>query len=402
MPIVVSSADGSNSTYTVSLNDLAGPTISYSSPNVYSTGMPISPLIPVSSTVSAPSYNAPSVFYTAGNFFVSALALDVAGNVYVNSVGSLEMIPAGGGTAVAIATPGLYTINGLAFDKSGNLYLADNNNGTITEITNPGQANSIQTTLVSGLANAGGVAVDGAGNIYATEINGNHQVYKYTVAGGVVTSTTVIGTGFSAPTGIAVDNTGNLFIADSFQTSIMEIPASNTQYPVDISSMLSIGSAFNQPHGVAVDNGGNVFVANYSTNGLNRVDVNGTITTLSGTVHDLYATAVDASGNIYYTDTNGETVDKATLNGGYYLSPALPAGLNFSTITGIISGTPTSSSPATNYTAAAHNNAAPAQAPPLRLALKLSQIMQTSPILLSALVRLALFLQPQQPAIMLR
>ena len=43
------------------------------------------------------------------------------------------------------------------------------------------------------------------------------------------------------------------------------------------------------------------------------------------------------------------------LAGGFYISPALPAGLSFNTTTGIISGTSTLASPATNYTVTAYN-----------------------------------------------
>src|SRR6185503_6102650 len=53
---------------------------------------------------------------------------------------------------------------------------------------------------------------------------------------------------------------------------------------------------------------------------------------------------------------NGNRVVKEIAFGGYKVSPALPAGLSMNAGTGVISGTPTAASPATNYTVTATNN----------------------------------------------
>jgi gliding motility-associated-like protein len=65
---------------------------------------------------------------------------------------------------------------------------------------------------------------------------------------------------------------------------------------------------------------------------------------------------VDGAGNVYVADNANNAVKQIKPVGGYYIGPFLPAGLSFNNTTGAISGTPTASSPATNYTVTAYNN----------------------------------------------
>ncbi|MDB4920938.1 cadherin-like beta sandwich domain-containing protein, partial [Mucilaginibacter sp.] len=69
----------------------------------------------------------------------------------------------------------------------------------------------------------------------------------------------------------------------------------------------------------------------------------------------LFGVTVDAANNVFVTDYGNNAVKEIKPVGGYYISPALPAGLSFNNTTGIISGTPTITSPATNYTVTVYN-----------------------------------------------
>lgn len=65
-----------------------------------------------------------------------------------------------------------------------------------------------------------------------------------------------------------------------------------------------------------------------------------------------------SSPETYYTGTAIPNLSPTNIGGAatsYTISPALPAGLVFNTTTGVISGTPTAPSPATNYTVTATN-----------------------------------------------
>ncbi len=70
-------------------------------------------------------------------------------------------------------------------------------------------------TVGSGFSSAPyGVAVDGAGNVFAANY-GNNTVYEIVAVNGLVSSTSTVitvGSGFTAPYGVAVDGAGNVFV----------------------------------------------------------------------------------------------------------------------------------------------------------------------------------------------
>lgn len=130
----------------------------------------------------------------------------------------------------------------IAVDDAGNVYVTDYNNSTIRRITAAG----VVTTLagqpgVRGSAdgpgnvalfdNADGIAVDRTGNVFVSDSN-NHTIRKITPAGVVSTiggvpgvSGFVEGPGatarFFVPAGIAVDGNGVIYVVSSYANIIM-------------------------------------------------------------------------------------------------------------------------------------------------------------------------------------
>jgi sugar lactone lactonase YvrE len=182
------------------------------------------------------------------------IAQDKAGNLYVSDGAACrvrEIAPSGaistfagtgtcgytgdGGPADA-ATFNLPT--GLAFDKSGNLYIADGANNVVRKISTSGIVKTFAGTGQPGYSGDGGPAkkatflqpyglvFDAKGNLYITDI-GNHVVRKIDTSGII---TTYAGDGtygyggdggpatqatLSYPRGMAVDSNRNLYIADT-------------------------------------------------------------------------------------------------------------------------------------------------------------------------------------------
>jgi uncharacterized protein (TIGR03437 family) len=189
------------------------------------------------------------------------LLLDGAGNLYLadtNNFRVRKVTPDGIITTVVGSGRGSYSGDGgpatsagispaaLAFDRAGNLYVADGLNNRIRKVDTAG----IITTVAGGgllsgsdigdggpalkatLSTPYGVAVDGAGNIYIGDYN-NNRVRKVdasgiitTVAGGGANGNFPGGNGIGdggpatsgvlgGPAGLLLDAAGNLYIADS-------------------------------------------------------------------------------------------------------------------------------------------------------------------------------------------
>jgi sugar lactone lactonase YvrE len=186
---------------------------------------------------------------------ISGLTADASGNIYISgnnviykytSAGVVSTLAGSGQSAVTDGTgtaASFSTISALAIDGTGNIYVADLNNGTcvIRKVTPAGVVTSITLTPaihpVSNVAYSsapiGGLALDGSGNIYATETQGN-LIIEISPAGAV---TTIAGTGLTSPNngpatsagfyfpiGIAVNSTGKLiYVADSDNMTIRKI-----------------------------------------------------------------------------------------------------------------------------------------------------------------------------------
>ena len=270
----------------------------------------------------------------------------VAGN------GSVDYLPGDGGVATAAGMGPA----GLAADSAGNLYVADFVNqrirkvaaatGVITTVAgngHPGYSRDGGLALSASLNYPTGVAVDRSGNLYIADQH-NNRIRKVAAASGVITTVAGNGTaGYAGdggpatwasldyPTGVTVDGLGNLYIADQRNNRIRKIVASTGT----IMTVAGDGTgdysgdggparaaALWSPTGVAVDGAGNIYIAEIWSNRIRKVDVStGIIVTVAGSEAIGYATtddgapatqaslngpggvAVDGAGNIYIADT---------------------------------------------------------------------------------------------------
>jgi hypothetical protein len=107
----------------------------------------------------------------------------------------------------------------LAFDSSGNLYVASEQGHDIDKIT-PG---GVISTFATGFLTATGLAFDGNGNLYVGNstysTSPNSTVDKITPAGVVST----FATGFVRPEGLAFDGSGNLYVAECYSGTISTV-----------------------------------------------------------------------------------------------------------------------------------------------------------------------------------
>ena len=194
---------------------------------------------------------------------------------------------------------------GMARDRAGVLYLADNGNNRIRRISTDGTIETIAGTGEPGFSGDGGPAVkaqlagpngivlDSEGSLYFADSD-NNRVRKVD-ADGVIT--TIAGTGstnssgdggpatkagLSAPSHLVFDRRGNLFVSESGAGKVRRISAEGT-----ISTYAGgRGAAENQLHGangLAFDSDGNLLVADFDDCLLRLVEATGRVRTLSGT-----------------------------------------------------------------------------------------------------------------------
>lgn len=189
-----------------------------------------------------------------------------------------------------------------------------------------------------------GVAVDGFGNVYATDFYLN-QIRKIT-PNGVMTvfagqwdrgRTDGIGNQaqFYQPIGIDVDAAGNLYVADQLNHLIRKITPDGavTTFAGSGNSGSSNGTGilaeFSIPSGVALDALGNIYVADTGNNLIRKITPDGVVTTLAGSgqagktdgagIDASFTEAsnltVDASGNVYVADPFNNLIRKITPDG---------------------------------------------------------------------------------------
>jgi len=369
------------------------PVITYASPQTYSPGTAIVPLSPVNTGGAVATVPMVSTF--AGNGIAGAVdgtgnaaefnipqgvAVDAAGNVYVADQGNnliRKITPAGmvttfaganipsndvdgQGTAARFNSPG-----SIAVDGSGNVYVADAE--AIRVISPDGYVATLNTNFGSTQ-----IAADAAGNIY---IATGSEVWKINPFG--VASIVAPAQNFCFnPRYVTVDALGNVYASDGPDDLIFKITPAGvvTTFAGNCNNAAGSGtpcgncqggfkngqgaSAFFQtPVGLAADASGNVYVADAFNQAIRMISPAGLVTTYAGgaagTLSGPISVAVDAANNVYVAD--GNTIKKIA-PAGYTISPALPASLVFDSTTGIISGTPTVTSPPTPYTISAYNS----------------------------------------------
>lgn len=133
---------------------------------------------------------------------------------------------------------------GLAVDKMGTIYVADNCGGNDVEEYAKGQT-TMTTSITNGISNPLGLVIDGSGTLYVSNYPASITEYAF---GTTTPSKTITGGGLTDPFGLAVDKSGNVYIADFGANAVFELPAGG-------STVTNMGlSGLGEPIGLAIDN----------------------------------------------------------------------------------------------------------------------------------------------------
>jgi sugar lactone lactonase YvrE len=253
---------------------------------------------------------------TLGLNGAEGVAVDRSGNVWVaNTAGNtvVKATVAGGAvtgsssfTAGGVAAPAA-----IAMDSAGNAWVANFNGGSVTALTASGAALSGSPFTGNGLVSVPtGIAITSAGNVLVN--SGSGSVINLSNAGAYVS--TLTDNALQGSVGLAVDPAGDA-IATGFTTgastagAVSMFGSSGAAAGV---SPVSVGSV--TPSGAAAD-GTSLWVANNVTSGglVQLTYGSSTVTSPSagfGTLNAPQGVAVDASGSIWTANSGSNTVSK--------------------------------------------------------------------------------------------
>lgn len=241
---------------------------------------------------------------------------------------------AGDGTSVALVGGGTVELSGptgIAFDGSGNLYIADYFNYVIREVNTKGIISTVAGDNSLGAGFAGdlgpalsaqfsrpaGVAVDSAGNMYIADPDNN--VVRVvcanqtpiacqgvaagdinTFAGNFATGANYTGDGgpptkalLNNPVAVLLDAGGNLYISDSGNSvirkvtpgpnSIITTVAGNGNFGYSGDGAAATSAELSDPKGIALDSAGNLYIADHDNSVIRMVEpTKGFIYTIAG------------------------------------------------------------------------------------------------------------------------
>jgi len=195
--------------------------------------------------------------------------------------------------------------DGLAFDSSGNLYVANRGNdaqGTDGDTVDKVTLAGVVTTFASTGERPWSDAFDSSGNLYVANHTSN-TISKITPSGTVTTFASV----GSDPSYLIFDSSGNLYEANETSNTISKITPSGT-----VTTFASVGS---DPAGLAFDSSGNLYSANWGANTVSKITPSGTVTTFATVGSEPWALVFDSSGNLYTANYGAGTVSKITPGG---------------------------------------------------------------------------------------
>jgi len=299
--------------------------------------------------------------------FISSVPASAQSSWVINTIAGIPTTPGYNGDGAAATNANLDNPSDIAFDASGNLYIADFINNVIRKVDTFGNIYTIAGTGFghgAGASGGGGAYTGDNGPATAADLNGpfalaidtvgnvffadgyNHVVRKVTVSTGIISL--VAGTAGAAagyrgdggpatnalidnPVGLAFDRAGNLYIADDHNHVVRKVSRSDTITTFAGNNIVgysgdggqATAASLGNPIGVATDAAGNVYITD-TGNVVRKVNTLGIISTFAGTGVAGYtgdsglATAatlaspervtVDGSNNVYISDLGNNVV----------------------------------------------------------------------------------------------
>lgn len=260
--------------------------------------------------------DAPIATLTTGLVGPYHIAFDASGNMYVANFmnDTVTKYASGwnnGASPVATLSNGLSDPIDIAFDSSGRMYVANFFNGTVTKYAT-GWTNGAQPEATLTVANFGAhaVAFDSQDNMYVAETSGD-TVKKYAAgwtAGAQPLET--LTTGLQDPVDITFDSTGRMYVANLANNTVKRFASGWTTGAQPLASITVAG-----PTSISFDSDGNLHVVSVLTDTIEKftsgwADGAQSVASLSIPNSTLMGVAFDSSNQMYVSDYTSDAVKR--------------------------------------------------------------------------------------------
>ena len=306
---------------------------------VGSTAVPYEPAL-----TTAPTAFTIALEFTGGGIDeTNGIAIDGSGNAWIANFASSSSVNSGYGSVTELSSSGTVLsgasgyigggLNGpyaVAVDSSGNAWITNYNDDSITELTSDGipPVTVIDPFTGNNLDGSVGVAIDGLDDIWIANSVSNPgvnsrkgSVSAFTI-GGSGSDLSYSGGSMNAPYGIAIDGAANVWLSNFSGNSVTELSYHGAVLS-DSGNGAYTGDGLNEPVGIAIDASGNAWIENYGGNSVTELSHSGAVLSDSGSgaytgggMNEPSGIAIDGSGNAWianYASSNSVNSGKGSV-----------------------------------------------------------------------------------------
>ena len=230
----------------------------------------------------------------------------VLGRNYIFKVAAVNSSGVGVASGYAYAststTQATYTVGAspstMVLDSSGNVYVANSGEPTITKITSKGVVSKFATVAENPTA----MVFDSAGNLYVAN-SGSDNISKVTPAG----VSTIFATVDDGPSALIFDSAGNLYSSNSLAATISKITPAGV-----VSTFAALPT---NSYDLAIDGQGNIYTANGNNFSMYKITPQGEVSVFARLTVAAKRLTSDGSGNFFVYNVADKTIQKVTTSG---------------------------------------------------------------------------------------